>query len=172
MISRFEEAVSAFQSLTNAIGQKKRVYFEAIHSRMKTFSPDSMAIFALETAGGINIAKDAKPVRKTNIAAYGKERILSHAAEIDVFLAQFGAMNRPTVSLIKNEPGFKVIKAVKNDQLYIIDEMIVSRPTMRLLNGIYEIGKVLYPDVFGLEAVEILERASVSPQSTLRLQEN
>jgi len=153
MISGFKESVSVFKSLTKTVGRKKRVYFEAIHSKMKTFSPNSMAIFALETAGGINIANDAKSVRGTNIAAYGKERILSHAAEIDVYLAQYGAMNRPTLSFIKNETGFRLIKAVKDDQVYIIDEMIVSRPSLRLLNGIQEIGKILYPDIFNEDAL-------------------
>ena len=150
MTVKFKKSISFFKFITKGINPKKRVYFEAIHKRMKTFSPDSISIFVLETAGGINIAKDAKPVRKTNIAAYGKERILSHAAEIDVYLAQYGAMNRPTISLIKNETGFRLIKAIKQDQIYIIDEMIVSRPTLRLLKGIEGIGKILYPEIFKL----------------------
>ena len=148
MIDHFKAAVSSLRSITEKLPVKKRVYFEAIHSKMKTFSPGSMTVFAIETAGGINVAADAKPVRKTNIAAYGKERILSHAGEIDVFLAQFGAMNRPTVSQISNEPGFQAIKAIKENQVYIIDEKIVSRPTIRLLKGIYEIGSKLYPELF------------------------
>jgi iron complex transport system substrate-binding protein len=145
MISQFETAVSGFISLTEGQAARKRVYFEAIHSKMKTFSPDSMAVFALETAGGINVAADAKPVRNTNIAYYGKERLLSRGREIDVYLAQSGAMNKPTVKLILNEPGFQTIKAVAEGQIYIIDEQIVSRPTMRLLAGIYNIGRILYP---------------------------
>ena len=60
-------------------------------------------------------------------------------------------MNRPTIQMIKKEPGFSAIRAVKNNEIYIIDEMIVSRPTMRLLNGIYEIGSKLYPDIFTLQ---------------------
>ena len=86
---------------------------------------------ALETAGGVNLAQDAPSVRGTNIAFYGKERILSHAHEIDVFLAQNGAMNQPSIRMIKHEPGFDVIRAVKDDQIFIVDEKIVSRPTMR-----------------------------------------
>jgi iron complex transport system substrate-binding protein len=156
MVSRFQNISSNFKAVASSIAVKKKVYFESIHSKMKTFSPDSMAIFALVTAGGINVAGDAKPVRNTNIARYGKERILSHAAQIDVYLAQSGAMNRPTVSMIKAEPGFNVIKAVDNDQIFIIDEQIVSRPTLRLLEGIYEIGKILYPDVFNEKANKIL----------------
>jgi len=149
LISRFKASVSEFKNSADSRLNKKRVYFEAIHSKMKTFTPDSMAIFTLETAGGINIAADAEAVRNTNIAYYGKEHILSHATEIDVFLAQYGTMNRPTVSMIKNEPGFQVIKAVMDDQIYIIEEQIVSRPTMRLLVGIDCIGRILYPDDFG-----------------------
>ena len=148
MILHFQNISASLKALSSSIVVKKRVYFESIHNKMKTFSPDSMAIFALETAGGINVAGDARPVRKTNIAGYGKERILSRATQIDVYLAQYGAMNRPTVSMIKNEPGFNAIKAVRDNQIFLIDEQIVSRPTLRLLEGIREIGKILYPNVF------------------------
>jgi iron complex transport system substrate-binding protein len=156
LISQFNRSIDAFRNLTASRTDRKRVYFEAIHSKMKTFAPNSMAIFALESAGGINVAADADPVRNTNIAYYGKERILSRAAEIDVYLAQYGTMNRPTVALIKQEPGFRTIKAVAMDQVYIVDEKIVSRPTMRLLEGIYAIGKYLYPRIFDDRALKIL----------------
>lgn len=162
MTTAFESAAEAAGALTASLPVKKRVYFEAIHSKMKTFAPGSMAIYALETAGGVNIAADATPHRDTNIANYGKERILSRAKVIDVYLAQSGTMNRPTVDLIKKEPGFSVIAAVKNNEIYIIDEHIVSRPTFRLLNGIFEIGRILYPRIFDEQANAILEKANIS----------
>jgi iron complex transport system substrate-binding protein len=158
LFSRFEHTVSALKNVADARLDKKQVYFEAVHSKMKTFTPDSMAIFALKAAGGINIAADAEAVRNTNIAYYGKERILSHAGEIDVYLAQYGAMNRPTFGMIRNEAGFQIIKAVKQDRIYIIEEQIVSRPTMRLLEGISRIGRILYPADFDTKAGEILSR--------------
>jgi len=145
MVTAFKDEVAVISAVTRAIPDKKQVYFEAIHSRMKTFTPGAMAIFALETAGGVNLAQDAPAVRGTNIAFYGKERILSHAHEIDVFLAQKGAMNQPTIKMIKNEPGFDVIRAVKENQIFIVDEKIVSRPTMDLLQGIHTIADILYP---------------------------
>ena len=124
---------------------RKQVYFESIHKRMKTFAPGSMAIFVLESAGGINVAKDASQVRKTNIAAYGKERMLVKAGKIDVFLAQKGRMNPVTVEMINKEPGFQVIKAVKNNQVFLVDEKLVSRPTLGLLKGITTVFNILYP---------------------------
>ena len=148
MIEGFRKTVSTYEALAAGIAQKKRVYFEAIHTKMKTFSPRSMTIFVLSTAGGINVASDAVPRRESNIAVFGKERILSRADEIDVYLAQVGTMNPTSIAAIRNEPGFSAIRAVRNGEIYLIDEMIVSRPTLRLLEGIRRIGNILYPEVF------------------------
>jgi len=151
MIKNFQNTIDTVSRLVKKMPAEKhkQVYFEAIHNRMKTFSPQSMAIFVLETAGGINIASDAEPVRGSNIAVYGQERILAKADEIDFYLAQCGVMNQVSVEQIKAESGFHVIKAIKNDKVYLIDETKVSRPTPKLLEGIFEIGKILYPDIFG-----------------------
>ncbi len=160
MVARFRTAAAHFRALTADVHPRKRVYFEAIHDRMKTFTQDAMAVFALETAGGVNVAGDAVASRGTNIAIYGKERILAQADRIDVYLAQRGAMNRPTPELIRNEPGFGLIRAVKAGEIHIVEEEIVSRPTPRLLLGIYEIGRILYPDRFDDRAQTILKEAS------------
>jgi len=154
MIQDFKKKTDHIKTLTKEIQVKKSVYFQAIHTRMKTFTPGAMPIFALETAGGVNVAWDAKASRNTNIALYGKEQILAKAAQIDVFLAQKGLMNVVSIEQIKNEPGFGVIKAIKNDQIYLIDENIVSRPVPRLYEGIVSIGTLLYPDIFTQEKLK------------------
>jgi iron complex transport system substrate-binding protein len=148
MVHRFTQSAARIAHHTAVIARKRRVYFEAIHDRMRTFASGSMPIFALETAGGINVASDAVPRRDTTIADYGKERILARAAQIDVYLAQVGPMNHPTRAIIKNETGFGLIRAVREDQVFLIDEQLVARPTPRLLAGICRIGRILYPHVF------------------------
>jgi len=154
LVRVFSEKIHYIKALTHGIHPKKKVYFEAIHTRMKTFTPGAIQIFALETAGGINVASDAKASRRTNIAIYGKEQILAKASQIDVFLAQKGVMNSVSIEQIKKEPGFSVIKAIKNNQIYLIDEDIVSRPVPRLYKGIAAIGMLLYPDIFTSEQLE------------------
>ena len=128
--------------------RRKRVYFESIHRQMKTFAPGSMALFVLESAGGINVARDAARMRETNIAAYGKERIIARADEIDVYLAQRGRMNPVRVEDITGEPGFAVIRAVREHQVFLVDEELVSRPTPDLLDGIVQVRALLYPELF------------------------
>ena len=154
MVNDFRKRTAHIKKLTSHLKSKKRVYFQSIHKRMKTFTPGSIQIFALETAGGINVAADAKASRNTNIANYGKEHILAKASLIDVFLAQKGRMNPVTVRQIRAEPGFGVIKAVKNNMIFLIDEDIVSRPVPRLYKGIVFIGKLLYPDIFTHENLD------------------
>ncbi len=149
MIARFGAALAEIQLEVDHIPEqdRKQVYFESIHKRMKTFAASSMAMFVLETAGGINVAIDAVQVRSTNIAAYGKERILARADQIEVFLAQQGRMNPVTVDMILQEPGFQVIRAVREKQVFLVDEKLVSRPTMGLLEGINRVFNLLYPKV-------------------------
>ncbi len=125
--------------------RRPRVYFESIHGKMKTFARDSIAVYVLEQAGGINLAADAEQVRETNIAAYGKERLLSRGGEIDIFLAQQGKMNPVDLSTISGEPGFQAIKAVREGKILLIAEPLVSRPTLRILDGIEQLTTVFYP---------------------------
>ena len=146
MIKSFKEDLSRFSGQISTIPHTERpqVYFESIHKKMKTFAVESIAIFVLEQAGGINIASDATQMRKTNIAAYGKEHILSKADDIDVFIAQHGRMNPVTEEIIKQEAGFMAIKAVREDRVFLIEEQLVSRPTVRIIEGIKKIHSFLY----------------------------
>lgn len=147
MIHGFQQKTAAFEQVTRAVpnASRPRVYFESIHRRMKTFAQGSIALFALEKAGGVNVATDSIQVKSTTIADYGKEHILSKAAFIDVYLAQSGRMNPVSINTIKEEPGFGAIKAVQNDKIYLVAEDLISRPTMRILEGIDIIHSLLYP---------------------------
>lgn len=170
MVQQFKKAITRFGAIAATVNPKKRVYFEAMHDQMKTISRGSMADFVLKTAGGINIADNAAPSRGTNIANYGKEKILDRADQIDVYLAQRGPMNHPTREMIKSEPGFSVIRAVQDNEIYIIDEIIVSRPTIRLLLGIHDIGVLLYPDQYGEQWDQILMEALAPWQHLLEME--
>jgi len=147
MKGQFQAGIKAIQQKIPQLptGRRPGVYFEAIHSKMKTFSPKAIAIFALEAAGGRNIASDATARNESNIAEYGKERILAKSGEIEVFLSQQGRMNKIDIEILRQEPGFQIIKAFKEDRVHLIDETQISRPTLRLLLGIEEIAKILYP---------------------------
>ena len=148
LVTEFEVETELIESLTSGVTPKRSVFFEAMHGKLRTFSKNSMAIWALELAGGVNVASDAVPSKGSNIAIYGKEKLLSKGPRIEVYLAQQGRMNRVTRDEIKKEPGFKLIKAVRDGEIHFVDEALVSRPTPALLKGVKMIGRILYPEIF------------------------
>ncbi|SCY85858.1 ABC transporter substrate-binding protein [Desulfoluna spongiiphila] len=148
LVSTFENETRRIRDLTQGLAAKRTVFFEAMHGKLRTFSKGSMAAWALELAGGINVAEDAVPSKGSNIAIYGKERLLAKGPTIDIYLVQQGRMNRVTREEIKNEPGFSLIRAVREGEIHFVDEALVSRPTPALLKGARRIGQILYPTLF------------------------
>ena len=126
--------------------KRKRVYFEAAHRPLHTFAPASLAMFVLESAGGVNVAADAERLRETPLAAYGRERLLAKADQIDLYLAQSGRTNPVSVDDILREPGFKAIPAVRKRQIFLVDEELIAQPTMGLIQTIGFVKSLLYPD--------------------------
>ena len=148
MTARFNEGIERARQRTERIPAKERpdVFFESVHRKFATFAPDSIPMFVLETAGGRNIAPDARTRIGTDVAELGLERLLSRAEAIDVYLAQHGPMNEIDVRKIKRGPAASRIKAVTESAVFLVDERIVSRPTMRLLLGVDTVFRLLHPD--------------------------
>ncbi len=131
------------------INERKTVFFEARHKTNQTTSLEGIPAYILGVLDINNIAYDATPTKKgSSVANFPKELLLARGEKIDIYLAQYGAMNRPTVDIIKKAPGYKAIRAIREGKIYIIDEYDVSRPTNGLLDGIKEIGHIVYPKYF------------------------
>ncbi|XXJ19110.1 ABC transporter substrate-binding protein [Desulfovibrio caledoniensis] len=147
MIEDFRDGVRRAEDRLGTIPEEELpgVFFESIHRKSATFSPGSMPLFVLEKAGGINVAADARPRHGTNIADYGLERLLNKGGRIDVYLAQRGTMNDVSVKDIVGSPAASRIKAVLTRNVFLVDEHLVSRPTLRLLEGIDTVYQLLHP---------------------------
>ena len=147
MVADFKERLEVVSQRLEQIpfSERPKVFFESIHRKLSTFSPGSMPIFVLEMAGGRNIASDAKPRNDTNIANYGLERLLAKSARIDIYLAQYGKMNEVSPRKIMTGPAASRIKAVRDRNVFLVDEHLVSRPTMRLLLGIETVHRLMHP---------------------------
>ncbi|CAH2212032.1 ABC transporter substrate-binding protein [Tepidibacter aestuarii] len=150
LLEDFHTQIDNIKEKTKNIDDKVDVYFESSEQDYKTVTVDSMPGMAIDIAGGINIASDVKPIKEgSSIAAYGTERILEKADDIDVFVSQNGVMNAGgNKHSITIRPGFDTIKAVKNDRVYVINQKIISSPTFRYLDGIKEMCRMFYPEIF------------------------
>lgn len=150
MLESFHEEIQQIHDMTKDMRPKTRVFFESTEKECRTVTKDSMVAKAIEFAGGVNIAEDAQPVSETSsIASYGLEKVVEKGKEIDVYVAQKGAMNaKSSPEAISARPGFSAIEAVKEGRVYVIDEKLVSSPTFRFKQGVEELAKMFYPGVF------------------------
>lgn len=145
----FHSNLNKISALTKNISDKQKIFFESTEVNLRTITNDSMPAKAIELAGGINIAKDVKPINSgSSIASFGAENILALADEIDVYVSQVGAMNAGgSLHSITIRSGFDTIKAVQNDKVYIINEKIISSPTFRFYKGVKELARYMYPEL-------------------------
>ncbi len=53
-----------------------------------------------------------------------------------------------TVDSVLARPGWEGLDAVKNNQIFVFDDNLVSRPGPRLVDGLEKLAKLLHPDLF------------------------
>ena len=168
-LKEFHVKLNAIKELTSNIpeGERQSVFFESMETELRTTTPTSMAGLAMAMAGGNNIASDAKAMSEGGtIAAFGDERILEKANEIDVYISQRGAMNAGgNIHSISIRPGFDTIKAVKDGRIFIINEKLISSPTLRYYKGVEEIARFLYPDL--MDSLVNFENDSIATKRDL-----
>ena len=145
----FHDSLLAITALTKDAKDKQTIFFESTDTNVRTVIGDSMPALAIQMAGGVNIAGDLPPISEgSSIAAFGSEKVLELAEEIDVYVSQRGSMNAGgNLHAISLRPGYKNIKAVKNGRVYEVNEKIISSPTLNYNKGVREIARYLYPEI-------------------------
>lgn len=141
-----EELREDFEGIESVV----KVYFESSDREYKTVTKNSFAAYAIDIAGGINIANDAVAIEEgSSIAIYGVEKILEKADEIDVYVTQRGVMgaggNYHSISI---RPGFYAIKAIINNRILEINQKIISCPTFRFTKGVKTLKRSFYPEKY------------------------
>jgi iron complex transport system substrate-binding protein len=127
---------------------KQKVFYEIWSDPLYTAGKGTFIDNLIEIAGGINIG--AKAIGSW--PQYSLEKLLIENP--DVFISSpMSAPGGNTVERVKERPGFSVLKAVKNDRVYLIDSNIVNRPSPRIILGL----KTLVKDIFPELAVKLKE---------------
>lgn len=167
MIIDFDNRISVYHEAASQIPEaaKPGIFLEAIHDKIKTFTPYSLPVWLVELAGGRNVASDAKPHSPNLIVAnYGPERLLSKADLIDIFISQMGPMNNTSLEQVSGRGIYKHIKAFKEGRVYKIPENIIARPTPSLLLGLEEIAGWTGLNVAGIPSADVETTPAVSPE--------
>lgn len=66
----------------------------------------------------------------------------------DVIITTYGIYVENAVDKVKERSGWQNVTAVKNNQVYDVDPNVVTHPSPRLVEGVEELAKAIYPEVF------------------------
>lgn len=150
MLDEFKKQLEDLRAKAAKIPEEERVsvFFESAQKDYKTASQKSIVYAGLKLIGVNNVAdENMEKGAASTIAHFGEEYLLAEANNIDIYIAQYGAMNRTVnIESIKKRPGFNVIKAIKENQIYIIEEKLISSPTFRQVDGLRQLFEYIYPE--------------------------
>ena len=145
VIKSLEARVDAVKSKITADTPKVTVMHEVFGGHWiagdNTLENDIITI-----AGGVNIGAGRG-------AGYGQiniESIINANPDKITIVSQMGSMADGLLSSeITDNPVFRVLDAVKNRRVYVIDADIVSRSGPRAVDGLEEYAGILHPEIFG-----------------------
>lgn len=127
--------------LTNQIkatsNTKPKVFFELRYPNLLGAGSETLAGDIINQLGGQNII--AKPSRASAISEAELFR-----QNPDVYIVQRGPLN-PAPENIAARPGFANLKAVRNNNVIIVDEDVFSHPSPKTLEAIEEMVSKFHP---------------------------
>jgi len=141
LVQSLEERVSAVTAKTQAADlEKPKVYLE--YFPYWTFGPGSFGNDLIELAGGINIGQNTT----SEYPMVTSEFVI--AENPDVIIYTVGYMTETTAEEIASRPGWDDLSAVQGDEIYSLDDNLISRYGPRIVDGLEELAQILHPDLF------------------------
>lgn len=137
MITNMKNEINSIKKIGDSIVDKKNIYFEiGSTSALYSFGNNTFLNEMIEIAGGKNIFANENSWISPSAEAIVK-------ANPDVILTNEPIEN--AVDAIKTREGFKDVKAVKENNVFAIDNNSSSRPSQNIIKALKQIAKAIYP---------------------------
>ncbi|NFI04280.1 ABC transporter substrate-binding protein [Clostridium botulinum] len=145
IVENMKKEVNAIKTISDTITEKKNVYFEiGSGSGLFTFGKDTFLNEMIEVVGAKNIFGDQNSWITTS-----EESVI--AANPDVILTNnlgLSGNEKTAIEDITSREGWNTITAVKNGDVYMVDNNASSRPSQNIIKALKKMAKVIYPDEY------------------------
>ncbi|WP_211748894.1 ABC transporter substrate-binding protein [Paenibacillus sp. Marseille-Q4541] len=121
--------------------QKKQVYVE--FSPGWTVGKGEFMDEIITLAGGVNVAGDTEGWNEIS-----EEKIIDANPDVILYASDVVDNDKTLDQIIKARDGWNEITAIKNDKVISINANLLSRPGPRVTEGLKEVAKAIYPDLF------------------------
>jgi len=137
MKQRSQRVIELTQDLS-----RPKVLLQIGEAPMITVGKGSFADDLITLAGGVNIAEKEKEM----YPRWGMEEILKRSPEVILI----SSMNpRGDYQRVLQEwSRWKMIPAVQNGRVHLIDSDLIDRPSPRIIDGLEEMARILHPERF------------------------
>ncbi len=132
------DAITAKTLATNIT--KPTLYIE--YYPMFTYGPGSFGDDLIRLAGATNIAHNAT----SEYPQITNEFVIAQDPQIIVYTS--GVMSQTTNLTIASRPGWENMTAVKDNQIYSIDDNLISRYGPRIVDGLEQLAAIVHPELF------------------------
>jgi iron complex transport system substrate-binding protein len=149
LVDSLKTRVAAVDTKIAAATSKPTVYYEidaTDPTKPYTYGPGSFGDLLIQRAGGVNIGTSLPG----QFAQISLEQLV--VANPSIILLGDSTLADPvsgmTPDKVKQRPGWGGLDAVKNNQIFLFDDNLISRPGPRLVDGLETLAKLLHPDLF------------------------
>lgn len=141
LVTTMKEKEEAIIEKTKAISDNERVnVWVEIAQDYWTAGKGTFIDELVTKAGGINI------VNENGWIQYSEEQII--ASNPEVIITTYGYYDPNAVDNVYTRTGWQGIDAVVNKRVVNINDDLVNRPGPRIIDGLEEMAKTLYPNLF------------------------
>ena len=144
LVSSLQARVAAVDEKIIPLSARPNVFYEidaSDPSKPYTYGPGTFGDLLITRAGGYNIGN----VTTDPYPQLSLEQIVVENPSIIVL---GDSMWGVTPESVLERAGWESIEAVKSEQIFPIDDNLISRPGPRLVDGLEALAKILHPGVF------------------------
>lgn len=141
VVDEMKSEIDKIKKVGESITDKKKVYFEiGSNPNLYSFGNNTFLNEMLQVVGAENIFQNEK-----EWITASEEAVVS--ANPDVILTNEAYIPNATEAIL-NRKGFENINAVKNKEVYLIDQNASSRGSQNIVKALKEMAKAIYPDKY------------------------
>lgn len=139
IVDDMKAQVEEIKAIGDTITDKKSVYFEISPAPyLSSFGKSTFLNEMIEIIGAKNIFENEEGwISPTAEAIIG--------ANPDVIITNAGYMENPTEE-IKSRDAWENINAIKNNEVYLVDQNASSRPSQNVIKALEQMAKAVYPE--------------------------
>lgn len=140
IITEMKARLDGIKEKAKAVSEQKKVWVE-VDPDLFTTGKGTFMHEMLESIQAINAAEDQEGWSQLT-----EESVVE--LNPDVIITTYGYYIENPKEGILNRAGWAEVSAVKNEQVYDVDNDTVTRPGPRLIDGVETLAKLIYPEIF------------------------